>query len=95
MWYLSEAVVILLGYKIWLIAYTKWLNTKYALSLIKIVVQMTDFHISIIKLTVDFVKLLSVTIRLFSRSTSEGDGTGTTDTINGEYLLEGFTTIVD
>ena len=45
MWYLSEAVVILLGYQIWLIAYTKWLNTKYALSLIKSIVQMTEFHI--------------------------------------------------
>ena len=42
---------------------------------------------NIIKLTVDVVKLLNVTIR---RSTSEinrgeGDGTGTAGTINGEY----------
>ena len=65
MWYLSEAVVILLVYKIRLIANAKWLNTKYALSLIKSIVQMTHFRISFIKLTVDVVKLLSVTLRLF------------------------------
>ena len=45
---------------------------------------------NIIKLTFDVFKLLNVTITVFWHSTSqinksEGDGTGTTDTINREY----------
>ena len=79
-----------------------WLPIQYqiCIKLDKNYCPNDDFHIHNHKLTVDVVKLLSVTITVFWRSTSEinrgeddgitseSDCTGTTGTINGEYLLE-------